>query len=209
MTFKYVKIVNGPFVENCYLLYDSASMDGILIDPGDEPGKILGVADKNRVNVKAVYNTHGHIDHAGAADEICKKLKIPFALHKGDEKLVGSLSEQANMFGFTTSLKSPEISIFLEDNQIFKVGDQDVKVIHTPGHTKGGVCFLAGNFIFAGDTLFAGSIGRSDLPGGDGRELIQSIKKRLMVLDDNIKVFSGHGPETTIGREKMYNPYLG
>jgi hydroxyacylglutathione hydrolase len=208
MPVKYEKIVNGPFQENCYLVYDSKNMKGIFIDPGYEAARLMDAADKLGVEVQAIYNTHGHIDHVGAVNTIVNKLKIPFALNMQDEPILNSLSSQAAMFGIGLDIEKPLVSIEIVDNDKFKIGNIEATAIYTPGHSPGGVCFLIGNFCFSGDTLFSGSIGRSDLMGGDGRLLISSIERRLMVLPDETIVLPGHGPSTTIGHERKYNPFL-
>jgi glyoxylase-like metal-dependent hydrolase (beta-lactamase superfamily II) len=207
MPLKIETIVNGPFQENCYLVWDDATREGIFIDPGDEPGRLLQTARFLSVEVKAIYNTHGHIDHAGAVAAMVKELKVPFALHGDDEFLLESIPGQARMFGLPP-MEIPAIDVVLADGDTVSVGGHEGTVIHTPGHTPGGVCFHFGEAIFVGDTLFAGSIGRSDLPGGSHRQLIESIKTRLLILGDSVRAYSGHGPVTTIGEERAHNPFL-
>ncbi len=200
-------IVNGPFQENCYLVWDDRTMTGIFIDPGDEAGKLIKTASFKNVKVEGIYNTHGHLDHAGAVAAIVKELSIPFAMHAADGYMLESMPDQARMFGLPP-MEVPKIDMEISEGDTVKVGEHEGSVIHTPGHTPGGVCFLFDKVLFVGDTLFAGSIGRTDLPGGSHRQLIESIQKKLMPLDDSVKAYSGHGPVTSIGMERKHNPFL-
>ena len=200
-------IVNGPFQENCYLVWDDRTMTGIFIDPGDEARKLIKTASFKNVKVEGIYNTHGHLDHAGAVAAIVKELSIPFAMHAADASMLQSMPDQARMFGLPP-VEVPKVDVELSEGDTLKVGGHEGSVIHTPGHTPGGVCFLFDKVVFVGDTLFAGSVGRSDLPGGSHRQLIESIQKKLMPLDDSVKAYSGHGPVTSIGMERKHNPFL-
>jgi len=207
MPIQFETIVNGPFQENCYLVWDDETMHGILIDPGDEAEQIMEIAKAKSVKLDGIFNTHGHLDHAGAVAPIAETLKIPFALHPYDAPLVAGLPQQARMFGLPPT-RAPHIDRELSKGEVFFIGNHRCKVLHTPGHTPGGVCFHVENLLFVGDTLFMGSIGRTDLPGGDYAQLIHSIQKELLVLDDALLVLSGHGPATTIGFERTHNPFL-
>ena len=207
MTFKYETIVNGPFQENCYLIFDDELKKGVFIDPGAEPERLIRTASFLGIQVEAIYNTHGHIDHAGAVAAIKQKLEIPFALHPADRFLLDSIPAQAKMFGLG-AVGIPTVDRELVDGEKIEIAGHSATVVHTPGHTPGGVCFLFDAFAVVGDTLFAGSIGRTDLPGGSYEQLISAIKERLLVLDDNLRVLSGHGPATAIGVERRYNPFL-
>lgn len=207
MSLKYETIVNGPFQENCYLVWDDDTQKGIFVDPGDEAERLIQFAKSLGVEVEAIYNTHGHIDHAGAVDRIKKALDIPFAIHPADQFLLDTLPDQARMFGVTSGAV-PTIDIELAHGDTLTVGGHRAEVIHTPGHTPGGVCFAFDEIILVGDTLFAGSIGRTDLPGGSLEQLMHAIHERLMPLSDDLKVLSGHGPSSTIGAERAHNPFL-
>jgi hydroxyacylglutathione hydrolase len=207
MPIQFETITNGPFQENCYLVWDDEVMTGILIDPGDEPDRILSIAKSKGVTLEGIFNTHAHLDHAGGVAAIVQKLNIPFALHPGDFPLAASLKEQAAAFGLPP-LEPPTVDHTLSDGEIFNIGGHKVKTYFTPGHTPGGVCFHVADYLFVGDTLFQGSIGRTDLPGGSHPQLIQSIRDRLLPLDDWTQVMSGHGPITTIGFERVHNPFL-
>ena len=201
-------VVTSGFQENCYIIWDEATMDGIIVDPGDDSAHILAAVKKNQVNVVGIYNTHGHFDHIGAVHALKKQLNVPFALHRGDEQLVASPAGQAAIFGLHLPFDPPGVDQWLEDGMTITVGNETGTVIHTPGHTQGCVCFHFSDIVIVGDTLFAGSVGRSDLPGGNGRQLIESIQNRLLCLDDSVRVLPGHGPETSIGKEKKYNPFI-
>ena len=207
MTLKFETILNGPFQENCYLVWEEETKQGIFVDPGDEAERLIRTARFLGVEVKAVYNTHGHIDHAGAAAAVCEAFGIPFAMHPADAFLLEGLPEQARMFGLPP-IAAPRLDRELADGDTVSVGNAIGEVIHTPGHTPGGVCFKFGGVVLVGDTLFAGSIGRTDLPGGSTRQLLASIRDRLLVLPEETRALSGHGPATSIGIEKEHNPFL-
>lgn len=205
---KYDTVVTGDIQENCYIAWDEATLKGIIIDPGDDVDKISRRVKKLKVEVIGIYNTHGHFDHTGAVAPLVDIFNVPFALHQGDAKLVSALKDQGALFGIRLHLKSPSVDVWLEDNATIQVGNSVGKVLHTPGHSAGGVCFLFDQLAFVGDTLFAGSVGRTDLPGGNGAQLVKSIQSKLMTLDDNVIVLCGHGPPTTIGQERKYNPFI-
>jgi hydroxyacylglutathione hydrolase len=207
MSLKYETIVNGPFQENCFLVWDDESKKGIFIDPGDEPERLMETARAMNIEVTGIFNTHGHLDHAGGAAVIQKELSIPFAIHSLDKFLLDGMPAQARMFGLPP-MEIPTVNQELADGDKFKVGSHGAEVLHTPGHTPGGVCFKFDDFVFVGDTLFSGSIGRTDLPGGSLDQLLSAIKTRLLVLSDDLVALSGHGPATTIAVERQHNPFL-
>lgn len=202
-------ITNGPFVENCFLVADPATKKAILIDPGDEPDRIEATVKRCGVQVVEIVNTHGHIDHAGAVAELKRSLSVPFAIHPDDRMWLKNLASSAAAFGLPPK-ETPDIDRELAHGQALTVGDVEGRVLHTPGHTGGGCClyFPGPKVVFVGDTLFAGSIGRTDLPGGSMKTLLASIRDQLLTLDDDVVVFSGHGPETDIGTERRTNPFL-
>jgi len=201
-----VRVV-GPFAANSYLLACPRTRDAVLIDPGDEAESLIEMANGNTVHVLAILATHGHIDHVGAAAETARRLGVPFRMHPADCFLVEALPQQALAFGLEP-MSVPEMGEPLADRDIIAVGDLRVRVLHTPGHTPGGVSFHVGGIVFSGDALFNGSIGRTDLPGGETETLMASIRDRLLALDDDVRVYPGHGPETTIGFERRHNPFL-
>ncbi len=202
-------ITNGPFMENCYLAADAETKKGILIDPGDEEELIREQIAENDIEVTEIVCTHGHIDHAGAVTPLKKALGVPFAIHPGEQQYLDMLPQSAMMFGLPPKT-TPTVDRRLEAGEEFAVGNLTAKVLFTPGHTLGGVCiyFEAQKILFVGDTLFAGSIGRTDLPGGDMPTLLRSIQNELFTLDEEVIAYSGHGPPTVIGEEKRTNPFL-
>jgi glyoxylase-like metal-dependent hydrolase (beta-lactamase superfamily II) len=197
----------SPFMTNCYLVGSDKTREAVVIDPGDSIDWIIESAEKDNLKITKILNTHAHIDHVAGVKEMKEMLKIPFYLHKEDEHFLPNLPQHGIMFGWHVE-GYPEVDEYLNDGDIIECGDISISVLHTPGHSPGGVCFVAGKNVFAGDTLFAGSIGRTDLPGGSYHILINSIHQKLMTLDEDFAVYSGHGPSTTIGTEKKSNPFL-
>jgi len=197
----------GPIMANCYILGCEDTKEAVVIDPGDEADRILMTLAQDKLTVKYIINTHGHFDHVGGNKELKEATNAKLMIHADDEPMLSELSLHAAAFGLAVE-NSPPADIKLSDNDEIKFGNITLKVIHTPGHSEGGICLLTDKVLIAGDTLFAGSIGRTDLPGGDYDTLISSIKTKLLVLDEDTIVYTGHGPETTIGREKKINPFL-
>ena len=197
----------GPIMANCYILGCEETKEAVVIDPGDEADRILMTLAQDNLKVKYIINTHGHFDHVGANKELRDVTKAELMIHAEDEHMLAELTQHAAAFGLSAD-DSPPADITISDNDEIKFGNITLKVIHTPGHSKGGICLLTDKVLIAGDTLFAGSIGRTDLPGGDYDTLISSIKTKLLVLDEDTVVYTGHGPATTIGREKQINPFL-
>ena len=195
-----------PFDENCYVVSDDTG-EGVVIDPGGMAKQILAYIREAKISVKAVLDTHGHCDHIGANDAIRDETGAPLYIHKEDAAMISDMKLNLSAFmGFRVISRPAEHLLSEGDNISF--GQSELEVIHTPGHTKGGVCFVGEGVAFTGDTLFAGSIGRSDFPGGSERDLIGNIKQKLLVLPDDMKVYSGHGPSSEIGWERRCNPYL-
>ena len=200
-------LVVSPFEENCYLVWSDEDNIGVIIDPGDEDEMIVENIEKNRIDPNAILLTHGHGDHIGAVGPLKKRYDIPIYIGKDDAPML--LSPSANIsaaFGY--EIICPPADFLMNDEDVFKIGSIEFEVITTPGHTSGGVCYYAENCLFCGDTLFNGSIGRTDLPGGDYKTLLESIDKKLLCLPDDIKCYPGHGPVTTIGTEKKFNPFI-
>ena len=196
-------LVVGPIMENCYILYDEQTLEGIIVDPGDEATSILNVVDNLKLHIKYIVNTHGHADHIGANKELGLALKAKLAIHAEDACMLTdphlNLSENGYM---GRPIISQSADIILHEGDIISFGNCNLKVIHTPGHTPGGICLV-------GDSLFAGSIGRTDFPTGSMTDLISNLKAKILTLDENLTVFPGHGGATTIAYEKQINPYLG
>ncbi len=195
-----------PFDENCYVVSDETG-EGVVIDPGGMASAILAYIREAQLSIKAVLDTHGHCDHIGANDEIRDATGAPLYIHKADAPMLSDMRLNLSAFMGFKALSRPAEHLLSEGDKI-SFGQSELEVLHTPGHTIGGVCFLGDGVAFTGDTLFAGSIGRSDFPGGSEVELIGNIKKKLLALPDETKVYSGHGPSSEIGWERQCNPYL-
>ena len=203
-------IVVGPFVQNVYLAWCARTREGILVDPGFEPERTLALVKKEGVKVLQVVATHGHIDHVWGAVPICRETGAPFRMHPGDGYWLEALDQQAAMFGLEVPEGTPAVGEALAEGDAIRFGDVSLRVIHTPGHTPGGVCLHDGaGTLFTGDLLFQGSIGRTDFPGGNFRDIVRSIRERVFTLDPATLVLSGHGPPTTVGEEKAANPFVG
>jgi hydroxyacylglutathione hydrolase len=196
-----------PFYKNGYLLSFDNSTDALLIDPGDEVDLLLGMAEIKKLSIQYIFLTHGHLDHISGVGHARSKTNAPIVIHPDDLKLYNTVELQAEWFNYPVE-KLPKVDAFFADQQIFTIAGCEIKVLHTPGHSPGGVCFLINNDLFCGDTLFEGSVGRADLPGGDFAKLIASVKTRLLILPDTTVVYPGHGPSTTIGDEKKFNPFI-
>jgi hydroxyacylglutathione hydrolase len=190
----------GIYAANCYIVMDEVSKNTAVIDPGGDADEIIMELTRMESKVQCILLTHGHIDHVGAVDELREKYEIPVYINKKDEEL---MNRGEQVFG-----KIKNSNIYLSEDTKIDLGEVKITCIETPGHTPGGICFLISEALFTGDTLFAGSIGRTDFTGGDFNTIIQSIKSRLLTLKDDIKVYSGHGPSTTIGKERAANPFL-
>ena len=204
----YIKtIVTGPFQENSYLLIDKLSKKCVLIDPGDEAQKIINFINEKNIIPIAIINTHAHLDHIGAISEIKAVYPIPFYLHIEEKPILDSYLVSCRMFGMKPA-ESPSVDEWLNASGELLIGPFKFLIIETPGHTPGGCSFLIDDIIFVGDTLFQGSIGRTDLPGGDRKILDKSLIKLINKLNPKTTVYSGHGPSTSIGFEKKNNPFL-
>lgn len=201
-------LVVGPIMANCFILGCERTRKAAVIDPGAESSKILMKLATLQLSVECILNTHGHFDHVGANKKIREATNAPLMIHAADQPMLSFLRQTAAQFGLSAE-DSPQPDKLLQDGDILSVGDIRIQVIHTPGHTPGGVSLYTPDVVFVGDTLFAGSIGRTDFPGGDYDTLIRSIQKRLFPLGDHVTVYCGHGPETTIGRERRFNPFVG
>ncbi len=201
------KIPLGGYASNCYIVGCEKTREALVIDPGANASAIILKAKELNLTIKLIALTHGHCDHIGGLNKLKDETNVLAAIHKQDNEL---LSDCRKNYSAKMGMRKIETNAdkLLEDGDIIKVGKLNVKVIHTPGHTKGSICLKVNDCLFSGDTLFAGSIGRTDLYGGSSDQIIESIKNKLMVLDENIKVFPGHGSATTISKEKQVNPYV-
>lgn len=197
----------GPMGVNCYILALKENAKAIIIDPGDQARKINQVLEKYCLKPEFIINTHGHYDHIGADD----KFDVPVYIHKNDSQFLKDAKLNLSAF-FSVSYNVKSEVRHLEDNEIIKLGEIELKVLHIPGHTPGGVALLmlkpAERIVFTGDTLFCQGIGRSDLEGGNEQLLIKSIKEKLLILADDTVIYPGHGASSTIGEEKSNNPFF-
>jgi hydroxyacylglutathione hydrolase len=199
----------GPLHCNCTILGDEVTHEAIVIDPGENVPEILSRLQKHGLTLRQIIVTHAHIDHVGGAALLKKLTGAPVLLNQRDLGLLNAMEMQAGWLGVATpEVAPPDASA--DDGLAIGLASLPGEVIHTPGHTPGSICLLFPNqhLLLAGDTLFAGSIGRTDLPGGDGRQILRSLRDRLLVLPDPTRVLPGHGPETTIGEERQSNPFL-
>lgn len=199
---------------NTYVVFDEATRECAIIDPG-----MMGIEEENamknfiaRENLKVTHliNTHIHIDHAVGNKFVADTYSVPVSAHKADAPLMDRIREQAQMFGINEKVHTTEISEYLDEGDKIKIGRGELEVLHVPGHSQGSIVLYdrADGFLIGGDVLFSGSIGRSDLPGGNGAQLVRGIKEKLLTLPDSTVVYPGHGPATTIGEERHYNPFL-
>lgn len=197
----------GPLQENCYLLTDDEKKGAVFIDPGDEAPRLTQAL--KGYTLQEIWLTHAHFDHVGALAELQETYDVPMYLHPADEPLLANAASSAARFGLR--LRQPKINyIPLEDTQVLSFGGHEVRCLFTPGHAPGHIAFYIPDqgIVLAGDALFKGSIGRTDLPGGDHAQLIESIRTKLLTLPQETAVYPGHGPETTIGHEAKSNPFL-
>ncbi len=201
-------IPGGIFLTNCYIIGDEATNEAILIDPGEHIDDILMEVEKSGLEIKKIVNTHTHIDHVAGAVEAKNALGVGFYIHPEEEPVLQALPESAMRFPQFGEVSVPEVEGYIEEGDEIEIGNLSAKVLHTPGHTWGSICLVIDDQVISGDTLFAGSIGRTDLWGGDYGAIMASIRERLMPLNLQLPVCPGHGPMTTIGDEKRHNPFL-
>ncbi len=201
------KLVVGDLQTNCYVLGDEESKEGLVIDPGGDSQEIEKVIQDEGLDIKYIILTHGHADHIAALSELKKKTKAMILIHPADSDML--VEPSYNLSFFTgENLVCPEADKFLDDGNKIKLGALDLEVLHTPGHSPGGISLFTDRVIFTGDTLFCEGIGRSDLPGASHDQLLLSIKNKILSKPDDTVVYPGHGPETTIGEEKRSNPWI-
>ena len=200
----------GPFQENCYILGDEGSGLGAVIDPGDEATRIALAVEQTNLDIASIIVTHAHIDHVGAVAALVDEYACPVLMHAEAEAMLGELPTQAVMMGVRFG-RVPAVDRHVEDEEVLEVGTLRLRSLYTPGHAPGHLAFYVEGegVVLSGDALFAGSVGRVDLPGGSMEVLMRSIEERLLTLPDETTVYPGHGPATTIRDERAYNPFLG
>jgi hydroxyacylglutathione hydrolase len=203
----------APFFKNGYVVGCEETREGILIDPGDEVDELLMAAAAHRLDIRYILLTHAHLDHITGVGRAKQTLNVPVGLHEADDFLYRGVVQQGRAFGFDVE-PQPPVDFFYDCDSPVRFGRYTVWIRHTPGHCPGGICLVIGRdseserTLFVGDTLFAGSIGRTDLPGGDTATLLRSIRDVLLAFPDRTAVYSGHGESTTVGRERRTNPFL-
>ena len=200
-------LVVGRLQTNCYILQSDST--ALVVDPGDEPERILRFLTDIAVKPSRIIATHTHFDHVLGVDSIRDKFQIPFLIHHDDLSMLESMQSRVHQIMDFSVPPPPKVDQFLRDGESIAFGEDRLKVIHTPGHSPGSISLVGPGFVLTGDALFNQSIGRTDLPGGDLDTLVRSITERLFTLDDDTIVYPGHGPETSIGDEKLANPFVG
>ncbi|MFA7059528.1 MAG: MBL fold metallo-hydrolase [Pedobacter sp.] len=202
-------VVVGPLAVNCIILGCEATREGVVVDAGGDADLIISEIERLRLNIGQIINTHGHFDHVGANRKVMERFSASLLIHEADASMLERAAVVAKAYGIRGD-NSPQPDAFLHDGMEISFGRCRMKVLHTPGHTQGGCCLYleAEKTVITGDTLFADSIGRTDLPGGSHEQLLASIKSKLFTLPDDVVAYPGHGPETTIGHEKRSNPYF-
>ncbi len=197
----------GPMDNNCYFIGCEETREAAVVDPGAEGGRILRKLEELKLNCRYIILTHGHADHIGALGQVAEATKARVLIHSGDADMITSPGRNLSMYT-GMSLQFKPADRLLKDGDVVEVGKERLVIIHTPGHTPGGICIFAGGRLITGDTLFAGSVGRSDFPGGNHDLMIRSIKEKLLVYPPETQVYPGHGPSSTVGGEARHNPFL-
>lgn len=201
------RFVVGPLETNCYVFADEGTREAAIIDPGADTGAISEYIKKNGLKVRYVINTHGHGDHIGGNYFFAQKGGVGLLIHEDDADFLTAPGLNLSA-AFGVSIKAPAATRLLKDGEKIQVGGLYLEVLHTPGHTPGGICLRSGDVVFTGDTLFYEGVGRTDLPNSSDKAIFKSIKDKLMTLPDDCRVYPGHGPQTTIGHERKHSPFL-
>lgn len=201
--------VVGALGCNCYIVGDPETKDAIVIDPGDDGDRLARSISDKGLTVTAIVATHAHFDHVLAAERLRELTGAPFYLHDDDKPVLAWLQESGRYFLGRDLGPPPEVDTSASEGDRLVAGAVELEVVHTPGHSPGSISLLSDTALFSGDTLFAGSIGRTDLPGGDTQALVDAVRGKLFGLDESMPVYPGHGPATTIGEERLSNPFVG
>ncbi|MBI2841944.1 MAG: MBL fold metallo-hydrolase [Armatimonadetes bacterium] len=201
-------VVVGQLAVNCYIVIDDATRDAVVIDPGDDPDIVAREIIQAAAEPKYILLTHGHMDHSFTAGVLQESIDAEVLMHEADVPQLDGDPEIAALFYDTSHHIPPTLGRFVSDGDTVSFGESRLVAIHTPGHTPGGLCYHSGSVVFTGDTLFAGGIGRTDLMGGSYDDLMESIREKLLTLPDDTIIYPGHGPASTVGRERMTNPWL-
>jgi hydroxyacylglutathione hydrolase len=199
----------GPLQCNCYVVGDPASRRAIVIDPGGDASELASAIAEQSLTVTAIVATHAHFDHLLAAEELRASTGAPFLLHDADRPLLDWVQESGRLFLGLDVGAPPEVDTSAKEGDRIRAGEVELEVVHTPGHSPGSISLVAPEAVFTGDTLFASSIGRTDLPGGDADALVRAVKEKLFPLGEDLPAYPGHGPATTLGREQRENPFVG
>ncbi len=207
--FEMVKVVVGVLAVNCYIVWDKESREAAVIDPGGDPADIIAAVEADKLQVKYVVNTHGHFDHVGADGDIKEAFGAELLIHGADAPMLENAAAYSMTFG-ASAKNQPPPDLTIEDGSVISFGNTKINVIGSPGHSPGGVLLSIndGKAVITGDSLFAGSIGRTDLPGGSYEVLMSSLRDKILPMNDEVRLFPGHGPDTTVREEKDSNPYF-
>jgi len=200
-------LVVGPIQANCYVLGCQETNEAAVIDPGGDADKILMGLTKDRLRCVYIINTHGHFDHTGDNKRLKEVTGAKLVIHRADAPMILDQGSSGSLWGMEVE-NSPPPDSYVEERDVLSFGEISLQVLHTPGHSPGGISLLTDKIVFVGDTLFEGSIGRTDLPGGDYETLIRSVKQKIFPLGDDVVIYPGHGPKTTVDREKRHNPFF-
>ncbi|MEA2475844.1 MAG: hydroxyacylglutathione hydrolase [Actinomycetota bacterium] len=201
--------VVGPLACNCYIVGDAVTKAAIVIDPGGDATDLVSSIQSRGLVITAIVATHAHFDHVVAAEELRRVTGAPFFLHALDRPLLDWMQESARMFLGIELDAPPDVDREVSEGDSLVAGDVELSVLHTPGHSPGSISLIADGAVFSGDTLFQGSVGRTDLPGGDHAALVTAVRNKLFTLDDDLAVYPGHGPATSLGDERRFNPFVG
>ena len=199
----------GPLACNCYVVGDETTKEAIVIDPGGDAEELAAELAALELKVTAIVATHAHFDHIVAAEHLRQQTGAPFFLHADDHVILDWFEESGLLFLGTRLPPPPDVDTSPDEGDVLRAGSTELEVLHTPGHSPGSISLVAPEVVFAGDTLFNGSVGRTDLPGGDTDTLVRAIKNKLFPLGDDVTVYPGHGPPSTLGEERRFNPFVG